>query len=49
MTAGILVLLAGAALADPRRSRLVLALCALGGLCIATVIVADLVGAGVPA
>lgn len=44
MTAGILVLLAGAALADPLRSRLVLALCALGGLCIAAVVLTDLVG-----
>ena len=49
MTAGILVLLAGAALADPLRSRLVLALCALGALAIAAAILLDVVGAGVPA
>jgi hypothetical protein len=46
MTAGILALLAGAVLADPLRSRLMVALCALGALCIGAALLLDLVGAG---
>jgi hypothetical protein len=44
MTAGILIVLAGAALMDPLRPRLVVAICLLGGLLICTAIVSDLLG-----
>jgi hypothetical protein len=42
--AGLILFVAAGALVDPLRSRLVVAVCALGGLAIGAAIVLDLVG-----